>query len=135
MAWAKCENCNGMGSNFNYSTNQSDRCFSCGGDGKIPVSGGVNTRRNVERTGGGGSGNGGGGVIKNTVNPQQNAKYFLATAAFFGGGYYVLTQITDNLIVVGIVALILAFIAYKWFKAIIVIGVIIAIIYFVGMDK
>ncbi|GAB3011888.1 hypothetical protein GCM10027284_34130 [Cyclobacterium sediminis] len=135
MAWEKCENCNGIGSNYNYSTNQSDICVGCGGTGKIPV---ADTRGNGGGTLSGGRGGNSGGTTGggggNVGNPQQNARYILATIAFFGGGYYVLTHLSENLVIVGIIALILSFIAYKWYKAIIIIAAIVGVYYFIMND-
>lgn len=127
MAWRKCENCNGKGSIFNYEISQPLTCERCLGAGQF-----------WERSSSGTTLRESGNKNRDSVdvgNPQQNAKYILATVTFFGVGYYVLTQSPDNLVGAGILALISALIAYKWFKAIMIILVIVAVAYFIGMDK
>jgi len=129
MAYEKCQSCNGVGSNYNYSTNVSDDCFSCGGSGRHWRADPTPPTPPVR------PGNGNPSPIKAPSNPQKSAQYFMAAIAFFGSAYYVFTNFNDNLIVAGIVGLIAGFIAFKWYKAIIIIAVIAGIIYFVYNDK
>ncbi len=73
-------------------------------------------------------------TVKKPANHQKNAQYFLMTAAFIAGAYYFFIEFYDNLIGAAIAGTVSGFIAYKWFKAIIVIAVIIGVIYFIKND-
>ncbi len=72
--------------------------------------------------------------IRNQENKQKSIRQILTIAAFCAGCYYFFTEFNDNLILAGIVGVILGYIAYKWYKAIIVIAIIIGVIYFVKND-
>ena len=136
-----CSGCGGSGKAYGYG----QLCIRCGGSGTVSINRNVTCRA----CGGAGSfyepdpvsysskskpakrGSGRKRPSKSGSGSKTNAAQFVVTlAGFFAGAYFTYQNTEENIILAFIVGIIAGYLAGKWYKALIVIAVIIGAIYF-----
>tara|TARA_R110002020_G_scaffold405057_3_gene615113 strand:+ start:1026 stop:1436 length:411 start_codon:yes stop_codon:yes gene_type:complete len=131
MAWKKCDNCQGMGTTYDWGTNETKSCFSCGNTGKIWVSDPIPAyKSNISTTRSTKSRN------TRTIDvpdpePRPQIQMIVAIAIFCICGYFSFLHAGDKIYFALGASLIIAWIAYKYYKAVLLMFVIAAIIWFV----